>query len=124
MTDEFGFRKRRAIRGLLNKFPKKRETTIWSANIQASGTLLRAISLRAAPRKFATKAAASALEDSAFTSILRTRSGDWAKEPSASVMATSSTCTITLQRKTPTKGRCEFTLPCTTQWGVPGLTTI
>src|ERR1700741_925360 len=123
MTGVSGFRKRRATRDLLNKFPKKREITILSANIQVSGISLRAISLHAVPRKFATKAAASAPEDWVFTSILPTRSGDWAKEPSASVMVTSLTCTITSPRKTPTKGQCEFTLPYTTQWAVSGLTT-
>ncbi len=98
------------------KFPKTSATIIWSGATRASAISCLATSLRATPRKFATKAAASAPAARAFIWISPMPFAAWANRSSAKNTATSSTCTRRLPARTPTKFRCGFIPPSITRW--------
>src|SRR5437868_5698864 len=125
MTDAFGCRSELKIApNRRTRFQIRTAIIILSENIQASEISRLAISLRARPKKCATKDVVSALGDAGFISILPRLSRVWEKRPFASATEIFSISTKKLQRKTPTKRQCGFIRRCITPWEDYGWITI
>ena len=112
------------LREAATTFPRPIAIIISSENIRASAISLRATFPRAAPRKCATKAAASAPADAAFISISPTRSSARRTDHSRALRQSVRDVRKDHRRERLPACRCAFIPRSTTPWADCGWTTI